>query len=309
MTEAIERAVKVGLAAVVDQQTEVHGTAGPADVCASTPFAWGSITKTVTGTLLARLAQDGTVRLEQTLDAWLPGAPALTLESLATHHSGLPRLIPGGFRAARRAASQQQPYAGEDETTVLAALRGTRVRHRHSYTYSNHGAGLLGLALSKATGLGYGELVQELVAGPLGLTTLTTEDPPDLAVPHTNGRVAPVWEFGDGVIACGGLRGSVEDLATWLRAALGEAPQPLAMALETATVPRATARGGHIGLGWHIGLPFVKESEHVLWHNGAINGSVSFGAADPGTGRVVALLANSNGSLDALGIKLLREAR
>lgn len=51
----------------------------------------------------------------------------------------------------------------------------------------------------------------------------------------------------------------------------------------------------------------MKSAQQVLWHNGAVNGSVSFGAADPATGRVVALLANAAGSLDALGVRLLRE--
>lgn len=288
----------------MDDRVETYGTSGHGDVTGETPFLWGSITKTVTGTMLAALVTGGTLRLDQVVSELVPGAPAVTLESLATHHSGLPRLVPSMFRAVRRAPDKDDPYAGEDEPTVLAALRRTRLR-RKSYVYSNHGAGLLGLALTKATGSSYGELVHELVAEPLGLSTLTTDDPPDLAVPHAKGQAVPIWHFPDAVAGCGALRGSVQDLASWLRAALGEAPEPLASALALAVTPRAKARGGKIGLGWHVGLPFVKGSGQVLWHNGAVNGSVAFGAADPATGRVVALLANANGSLDALGVRLL----
>ena len=257
--------------------------------------------------MLALLVGQKVVRLDQSLSELVPGAPSMTLEALATHHSGLPRLIPGVVRAVRRAPDSHNPYAGEDEATVLRALGRTRIRRRPRYVYSNHGFGLLGLALAKATTTSYGELVQDLVARPLGLTTLTVDDPPGLALPHNaKGRVVPVWHFADGVAGCGVLRGSVLDLARWLRAGLGEAPEPLATALAVATTRHADARGGGIGLGWHIGVPFAKGSEQVLWHNGAVNGSVSFGAVDPATGRVVALLANSTGSLDALGLRLLR---
>ncbi len=256
--------------------------------------------------MLAQLAGQKVVRLDQPLSELVPGAPDMTLEALATHRSGLPRLVPGVARAVRRSPDRGDPYAGEDEPTVLAALTRTRLRRRR-YLYSNHGFGLLGLALAKAAGTSYGELVQDLVARPLGLPTLTVDDPPGLAVPHNiKGRAVPVWHFGDGVAGCGVLRGSVLDLSRWLRAALGEAPEPLAAALVVATTRRGDARGGGIGLGWHIGIPFAKDSEQVLWHNGAVNGSVSFGAVDPTTGKVVALLANSTGSLDALGLRLLR---
>lgn len=251
--------------------------------------------------------QDGTVRLDQPLSAFVPGAPDLTLESLATHHSGLPRLLPGNVRAIRRAPDSRDPYAAEDEPTVLAALRRTRLRRRR-YTYSNHGFGLLGLALSKATGRSYGELVHALLAEPLGLTTVTMQDPPGLALPHVKDRTVPVWHFPEAVAGCGGARGSVQDLARWLGAALGDVPEPLSSALTMATAARARAKGGQVGLGWNVGLPFVKGREGVLWHNGAVGGSVSFGAVDPASGRVVALLANSAGSLDALGVRLLRAA-
>jgi len=65
------------------------------------PDAWvelGSITKTVTATLLQRLAQEGRLAVDDPLDAWVPECPAgtgITLRMLAEHTSGLPRLPPG----------------------------------------------------------------------------------------------------------------------------------------------------------------------------------------------------------------------
>lgn len=307
---ALEAAVRVGLAAAVDGDVVALGATGrtvdgrPKPVTATTPFAWASITKTVTGTLLACLTLDGTVRLDQPLSSLLPGAPDLPLESLATHTSGLPRLIPSTRKALQR-VDGDDPYAGEDAATVLDALRQTRLRTR-KYRYSNAGAGLLGLALGRAAGTTYDELVQVHVARPLGLTRLTCGVPDDLAVPHDRkGRPVRPWHFAEGAQGAGTLAGTVRELDSWLRAAEGDAPEPLAAALRLATAPRAKASwGGRVGLGWHVGLPMSKRSTDLVWHNGALAGTASFAGVQ--AGRRVVLLANSEGSLDRLGETLLR---
>src|SRR6187402_3567397 len=63
-------------------------------------FEIGSITKVFTSTLLADLVRRGVVGLDDPVAAHLPVAPpvvdrAITLEDLATHRSGLPRLPKG----------------------------------------------------------------------------------------------------------------------------------------------------------------------------------------------------------------------
>ena len=60
------------------------------------PFETGSNGKTMTGMLLGDAVERGEISLEDRLDRWVPelaGAAAgeLTLESLASHRSGLPR--------------------------------------------------------------------------------------------------------------------------------------------------------------------------------------------------------------------------
>jgi CubicO group peptidase (beta-lactamase class C family) len=59
-------------------------------------FEIGSITKTMTAALLASLAGDGVLALEDEIGRWLDAGPNgnITLEQLATHTSGLPRLAP-----------------------------------------------------------------------------------------------------------------------------------------------------------------------------------------------------------------------
>jgi CubicO group peptidase (beta-lactamase class C family) len=73
--------------------------AGPVD--AGAVFELGSITKAVTGLLLADAAVRGEVALDEPLAACLPGArprAPITLQELATHTAGLPRLPLGYLR-------------------------------------------------------------------------------------------------------------------------------------------------------------------------------------------------------------------
>lgn len=318
LDSALDGAGRHGLAAAVvgGAGGDVVHLRGGASV--SDSFEWGSVTKTVTGTLLALLAAHGVVRLDQPLGSLFPGAPDIPLEALASHTSGLPRLLPSSLRFmwATRSAGRD-PYAGQGEAEVLAALARTRLRSP-KVRYSNAGAALLGLALTRATGSTYERLVAEHVAGPLGLSSVTTLDRDGLLQGHDRrGRPVPHWHFQDAMVGCGGLRGSVTDLARWATAVGGDAPEPLATALREAVRSRATTRTSEVGLGWHrsalggsAGLRAPRTDEPALrWHNGGTAGFRSFVGWDEGSGRGVAVLAARPAPVDGLAIQLLRPAR
>src|SRR5690606_18528264 len=82
-----------------------------------TLFEVGSITKGFTGLLLAEMVERGEVALDTPLAEMLPGVAlpadvaAITLEQLATHRSGLPRL---SLQPADLALTlfRDDPYAG-----------------------------------------------------------------------------------------------------------------------------------------------------------------------------------------------------
>ena len=95
----------------------------------------GSVTKVFTSLLLAELARTGVVRLttrspttSPTGPAWLAGCAGITLEHLACHRSGLPRLPPGVMTRSMSRTALADPYADIDEDRLLAALAQTRVR-------------------------------------------------------------------------------------------------------------------------------------------------------------------------------------
>ena len=62
---------------------------------------------------------------------------------------------------------------------MLDGLRSVRLRRspgRGTPAYSNLGAGLLGIALTTATGTDFGTLVRDRICAPLGLSDTATDD-------------------------------------------------------------------------------------------------------------------------------------
>ena len=270
-------------------------------VPADAVFEIGSITKTFTGLLLADMAREGLVALDDPVAEYLPvaspdvGRP-ITLEHLATHTSGLPRL-PRGTLIAGYTRERKDPYAKVDLRTAIPATRPKRAPGGRA-VYSNYGYGLLGYALAQRAGMSYGDLVRTRIAGPLGLTQ-TALDTPGLVQGHTRrGKPTPPWNLSD-LAGAGGLRSTVDDLLDYL-ALHSRSDLPLAESARDTRRPRAKLAGARIGLGWLI-MP-----NGTVLHDGGTGGFRSFAATVPDTGHAVVVLANQARSAGRLGMKLLQ---
>jgi D-alanyl-D-alanine-carboxypeptidase/D-alanyl-D-alanine-endopeptidase len=273
-------------------------------------FQIGSVTKVFTSLLLATYVVEGALRLDQRLDTLLPelgGCPAgaVSLEQLATHTSGLPRLPRGAWRTAL--AERDDPYARIDHERLVAGLARTRCRPRGRPAYSNLGAGLLGHALARWAGSGYDELVRERICLPLGLDATTCHPHVEPAGHHRNGtQYAATWHF-DALAGAGALWSSVADLQRFLAAQLERPAGDLGEAIRMTQQVRVPGRRMDQCLGW-MRLHGAQGSEAgggVLWHNGGTGGYRSFvGLRDAGA---VAVLAASDRSVDRIGMRLLAE--
>ena len=278
-------------------------------------FEIGSITKTFTATLLADMAREGLVSLDDPVERHLPPGwrvprrgRAITLEDLASHRSGLPRL-PKGLLATALTRERRDPYASIDSAWLEAAVARTPPRREpgRRASYSNYGAGLLGYALAHRAGCSYDALARRRICEPLGMRDTGTDvDGGRLAGGHSPlGRPVGHWHF-DALAGAGALRSTAADLLAFLRLHAGEPAGPLAEAAAATHAQRARAGRLAYALGWLIlpprrGLPF-----RAFFHDGGTGGFRSVAGFVPERRVAVVVLSSEVRGVARIGLRTLK---
>lgn len=315
VARAMERYVIPGVAVgLVDRdgpRTYAFGITNvdhPLPIDAATVFEIASITKTMTATVAARLAAEGTLDLDAPVTRYLPGfrvadgavGAAVTVRDLFTHTAGWfgEYLSPTGF--------------GDDAiakgVTAMATLE--QVAPLGVFSYNNVSLIAAGRVIEVVTGRGYREAVRELLFAPLGMER-SAFDPADvlyerLAAGHTvrDGKAVRVRarfresSAGDPV---GGVRSTVDDLLRYAAFHLGDGTGPggerlmPAATLAAMREPRvATGPAGHVGLAW-----FLEErgGVRIAGHGGATIAHMSQLELIPEKGAAFVILTNgANGT-------------
>jgi D-alanyl-D-alanine-carboxypeptidase/D-alanyl-D-alanine-endopeptidase len=291
---------------------------GGAPVTERTIYEIGSITKVFTGVVLADMALQGEVALDDPVQRYLPDSvrvpgtdsQPITLRLLSAQRSGLPRM-PTNF--APRDASN--PYADYDAARLYAFLDSYTLTRAAgaAYEYSNVGVGLLGLALTRRAGTTYEDLVRRRILAPLGMTstmvTLTDAARTCLAHGSADGRPAANWDL-DALAGAGALRSTAADMTTFLAAAMGLRRTPLDAAFRLAAEPQFDAGPDammRIGLGWHVRQG--AGGTRIVWHNGGTGGYHSWAGYDPVRRLATVVLTNSTENIDDIGLHLLDPTR
>ena len=259
-------------------------------------FEIGSITKVVTGTVLARLVLDGTTSLDAPIGTWLDAGDngGITLEELATHTSGLPRLAPNAY--THPAYDPSDPYAAFDAALAEAGLRGASRTAAGEFLYSNFGYQLLGLCIERAAGRPLSDLFDEVVLGPAGMTGATADHSlPVLQGDDENGPV-PNWTLL--LQGPGGINATISDLLALVEAVITPPDPALAEALDFALEPRADGPGAKIGLGWGL------HPAGLACAGGGTAGFSTYVAASRSTGRGVAIATNRHDAVSVQRVAL-----
>jgi serine-type D-Ala-D-Ala carboxypeptidase/endopeptidase len=285
-------------------------TIGGAAPDANTVYEIGSITKGLTGILLADMALAGEVSLHDTLDKYLSDSSrfpeairGVTLLQLATHSSGLPRLPANLMVGMKDAGNPYAHYGREQLETFLRAYTPPPGRTTITPEYSNLGFGLLGFLLSSKAGKPYEALLKERVLGPLGMRDTTITLSPDqrkrVAPGHAQGAVVSNWDL-DALAGAGAVRSTAADMMKLLQALMHPPDNRIGKAIKLAIEPRASLGAAKIGLAW---LTSVQPSGLTMtWHNGGTGGYRTFIAftADGRTG-IVVLTNTGDQPADPLG--------
>jgi CubicO group peptidase (beta-lactamase class C family) len=215
---------------VVRNGVLVHaGGLGVASVDGTTPgadtvFRIASMTKSFTALAVLLLRDEGALRLDDPLAAYLPVAavlderdgPPLTLRDLLTMGAGLATDDPWGDR------QESLPIADFD--ALVAGGLSACWPNRTAFEYSNTSYALLGRVIEQVSGVDFPIFVRERLCVPLGMTD-TVFDPKDVPADRratgyritADGTPVPEPLVAPGAYsAMGGLLSSVRDLATWV---------------------------------------------------------------------------------------------
>jgi serine-type D-Ala-D-Ala carboxypeptidase/endopeptidase len=278
-----------------------------------TVYEIGSATKAVTGVLLADMVRRGEVKLDDPLQKYLPEEAKLklfedkpiTLEHVATHTSGLPRLA--GNMAP---ADPTNPYADYTPELLHEFLGEHQIeRAPGKYEYSNLAMGMLGFELARSKGQTYEELLSERITKPLGLKDTSVKLSPSqrkrLAKPYNAAlKLDKNWDLPT-LAGAGGVRSTAVDMLVFLKANLAEDEKPLTQSMKLSHEKRHTMDDGlAIGLGWHIARDGV-----TWWHNGMTGGYASWTSFVPEHDVAVVILSNTaTHKITELGEQLTRVA-
>ncbi|MYL01606.1 MAG: serine hydrolase, partial [Gammaproteobacteria bacterium] len=226
---------------------------------------------------------------------------AITLRSLATHSSGLPRL-PDNL-APEDGLDPYADYAQSDLNSFLGSFDPDNPSTE--YAYSNLGLGLLGTIAAEAADLGYPDAIAHYVFEPLGMDRSFASYPEvpeaNMASGYSSGAVVPAWNF-DALAGAGAIVSSANDLMNFIRASCKGDVTDMHKAIVATQQLQEVDR---MALGWHTRSD--SDGNTVYWHNGGTGGFASFLAVNPATSQGWLILAASTeyGWLTELGFSRL----
>ncbi len=304
-----------GLAVAVVEDGEVRfvRTYGVADrdtlapVTPDTLFRWASVSKTVTGTLAATLANDKALYLDRPVSSWqtslhLPGdaEKRITLAQLLAHQTGL-----------TKNAYDEKLEDGERPDVLRAGLAAAPLQcpPGSCHTYQNIAFDAASEILSEAGQVPFADAVRQRFFRPLGMASATygmagLTQAKDWARPHRNAKLRPIKESYWRVPAAAGVNSNIVDFARWMQASIGERADILSVnVLQLAQSPRVgTPRlySGNLaqaitdsqyGLGWRS---FTYAGHRLVGHSGAVDGYRATMIFEPATKTGVVAMWNSN---------------
>jgi beta-lactamase class C len=295
----------------------LRDTKKPDSIDTRTVFRLGSVSKSVTATLVAVLVDEGVLHWDDPVIKYLPdfhlkseeATQKLTLRHLLSHTIGLP------YHAY---TIMVEDHASFD--TLVDHLKDLDLvgKPGEVYSYQNVGFSLIGKVIEKATGKKLEEVFIEKLFLPLGMNDASAsyekimmDD--NVAMPHYFTRPTRISSTYYSVAPAGGINASIQDMALWLQALMGNHPKILPKKeLNELFEPqvRAVARNhyfwqwkqirkSYYGLGWRI---ITFNNDTIEYHGGYVNNYRCEVAVNRKKKIAIALLVNSPGMLADQGV-------
>ena len=286
------------------------GTDDPVGV--QTLFRWASVSKGVAGDMVSKLADEGKLSVYEPIakySPWmrLPGGieQRATVADVLSHSLGL-----AGHAYDNKLEEGADPrfLRGQLSTLNLICPPG------QCHAYQNVAYDGASDVVEKITGMPYPQAVAERIFGPLGMTSANMSrqglvTAASWARPHAGGKHSKPVEVTEPyyrVPSAGGVNSTIKDLAIWMQAQMGLAPDVLSpRALEAVQSPRVSTPGelgrmrkfrerlssASYGMGWRI---YNYAGHKVVGHRGGVRGYRSLVMFDPALKSGVVALWNSS---------------
>jgi len=282
----------------------------------------GSITKTMTSTVILQLVQEGRLSLDDTIGRFRPGVPngdRITIAQLAEMRSGLYSYT---FDPTFNATLDNEPGKTwtPDELLAIAFAHPPDAEPGTTFEYSNTNIVLLGLVIEQLTAKPLEDAFAERIFAPLGMaqTSLPVRTDATMPAPHPQGYsfgtnvstmqtyalpadqqaaalagtlrpndetgANPSWAW-----AAGGVISTVPDLFTYVQALVGgrllDAPTQRARMDSIRPTDPAHPDGGGYGIG-------IAQFGPLIGHDGQLPGFMTFAGQDPTTGLTITIATN-----------------
>ncbi|HEX8285247.1 MAG TPA: serine hydrolase domain-containing protein [Pyrinomonadaceae bacterium] len=141
--------------------------AGKRPSTAATRYRVGSITKMFTASMIFQLAEEGKLKLTDTLDKFfpqIPNAKKITIAHILAHRSGI-----HSFTSDPDFPTWLMKAKTKDEMLAVIAKGAPEFEPGEKMAYSNAGYILLGYVIEKVTGKPYQDALKERITSRLGL--------------------------------------------------------------------------------------------------------------------------------------------
>ena len=277
----------------------------------------GSVTKTLTGTLILQEVQKGTLSLDDTIAEWFPSFPkadAITIRMLLDMSSGIADFLNGNIAevTAQQRAHPRRIWNPDEIIRGAAALPRTFDVPGSAFAYSNSNTVILGRILERVTGKSLTTLLDTRLLAPLGMDRSQLNQTGVLAPPFaqtysslygeihggpdlvktTSWSGSPYW-------AAGGLASTLADLRIWAKA-LGTGKGLLSPAMSSKRISDCIVQNAAATMTqkYCLGVAVVSDNATgdpiAIFHNGTVIGASSYVAYYPRTGAVLVVQSNQD---------------
>jgi serine-type D-Ala-D-Ala carboxypeptidase/endopeptidase len=287
----------------------------------NTIYEIGSISKTMTGTLLARAVIDGKLRLDDDVRKHLDGdypnleyaGEPIRIKHLLNHTSGLPYQLPfkrEDFQSmsaekSRVLNQKQQQYSKQDLLDDLHDVKLEAVPGKE-LSYSSTSAQLLGYILERVYNESFDELLRHKLFSPLAMrrTGITFGDETKNRAEGYNASGEDMPHVPTAFAAAGGISSTASDLLKYAEFHLDESDPAVALSHQPTW---GQIEYYAIGLNWQ--MEQKRDSPRRIWQSGGTGGFSSLLVIYPEAKIGIVILANESdeetqGQLGQLAAKI-----